>query len=102
MGAGDRSSTTVVVVITAGDAELEIGRVVCEPDLALVDALARLQLAARRGGCRIRLDERCAELDALLALVGLADALGLEVGGQSEEPEQLRAQEVVEPGDAPA
>ena len=46
-----------------------------EPDAVTVDALARLQLAARRNGCRVRL---CGASDALLELVafmGLEDVL---------------------------
>ncbi|MFI1398993.1 STAS domain-containing protein [Streptomyces sp. NPDC020681] len=43
------------------------------PDLAAVDALARLQLTARRLGCRISLRGADAELRALLELVGLAE-----------------------------
>ena len=43
------------------------------PDLALVDALARLQLAARRRGCSIQLRDPCEELRELLDLVGLAE-----------------------------
>jgi ABC-type transporter Mla MlaB component len=41
-----------------------------------VDALARLALAARRRGCRVRLFEASEELHALVALVGLAGVLG--------------------------
>jgi ABC-type transporter Mla MlaB component len=43
-----------------------------EADAVTVDALARLQLAARRHGCRVRL---CGASDGLLALV---DFMGLE------------------------
>ncbi|MEV6397785.1 STAS domain-containing protein [Streptomyces sp. NPDC051907] len=42
-------------------------------NLTAVDALARLQLTARRLGCRIRLRNAGAELRLLLDLVGLAD-----------------------------
>jgi hypothetical protein len=73
-------------------------------DLALVEALARLQLAARRLGCSIRLRDPCEELCGLLDLVGLADvvagaALPLEAGGEAEDGEQLGIEEVVQPGD---
>jgi ABC-type transporter Mla MlaB component len=44
------------------------------PDAATVDALARLQLAARRNGCRLRL---CNASDDLLALVDLAGLGGV-------------------------
>jgi ABC-type transporter Mla MlaB component len=40
-----------------------------------VDALARLQLAARRHGCRIRLRNASQELIGLLAFMGLQDVL---------------------------
>ena len=45
------------------------------PDLALVDQLARLQLAARREGFSIRLRRACPDLVALLALAGLSDVI---------------------------
>jgi ABC-type transporter Mla MlaB component len=44
-------------------------------DAVTVDALARLQLAARRRGCRIRLRGASAELRALVAFMGLTDVL---------------------------
>ena len=43
------------------------------PDLVVVDALARLQLAARRLGYSIRLRNPSAELRALLDLEGWAE-----------------------------
>ena len=46
-----------------------------EPDAVTVDALARLQLAACRTGCRVRLRDASAELLALVELMGLADVL---------------------------
>ncbi len=44
-------------------------------DAATVDALARLQLAAVRCGCTIRLRHPSAQLLDLVALMGLADVL---------------------------
>jgi ABC-type transporter Mla MlaB component len=45
-------------------------------DAVTVDALARLQLAARRHGCRIRLcGSASRELLALVAFMGLTDVL---------------------------
>ena len=44
-----------------------------EPDAVTVDALARLQLAARRIGCRVRLRGASAELRDLVAFMGLTD-----------------------------
>jgi hypothetical protein len=46
-----------------------------EADLATVDALARLQLAAKRLGCRLRLRNASAELIELVAFMGLAEVL---------------------------
>lgn len=44
-------------------------------DAVTVDALARLQLAARRHGCRVRLRNPSDELRELLAFMGLRDVL---------------------------
>ena len=44
-------------------------------DAVTVDALARLQLAARRHGCRVALRHSSSELRLLVALMGLADVL---------------------------
>jgi ABC-type transporter Mla MlaB component len=44
-------------------------------DAVTVDALARLQLAARRSGCQLRLQHASKELCALVALMGLQDVL---------------------------
>ncbi|MFE7762739.1 STAS domain-containing protein [Streptomyces sp. NPDC057438] len=78
------------------------GTVVCDvagigpPGLAAVDALARMQLAARRAGGRIRLRDPAPALRALLRLVGLA----FEVEGEAEEGEPAGGvQEAVESGD---
>lgn len=45
------------------------------PDLGVVDALARLQLAARGHGCSIRLRRADPDLVALLVLAGLHDII---------------------------
>ena len=50
--------------------------VVCDvrgvaPDAIAADALSRLRLAARRNGCRVRLEHASAELQALLGFMGL-------------------------------
>lgn len=45
------------------------------PDAVTVDALARLQLAATRRNCRLKLRNASAELLELLVLMGLDDAL---------------------------
>ncbi len=46
-----------------------------EPDAVTVDALARLQLAARRHGCRVRLCSTSIALRDLVAFMGLTDVL---------------------------
>jgi ABC-type transporter Mla MlaB component len=46
-----------------------------EPDAVTVDALARLQLAARRCGCQVRLRGASGALLALVSFMGLADVL---------------------------
>ena len=44
-----------------------------EADAVTVDALARLQLAARRYGCRVRLHRASNDLLDLVAFMGLSD-----------------------------
>jgi hypothetical protein len=46
-----------------------------EPDAVTVDALARLQLAAQRRGCQVRLRHASAELVGLVTFMGLRDVL---------------------------
>jgi hypothetical protein len=46
-----------------------------KPDAVTVNALARLQLAARRQGCQICLRDASDELLQLIAFMGLADVL---------------------------
>jgi ABC-type transporter Mla MlaB component len=60
--------------------ESDAGVVLCDvsgvdPDAVTVDALARLQLAARRHGCRVRLRNASKELLELLAFMALRDVL---------------------------
>lgn len=84
----ERNGTRVVVCDVAG-----LG----PPGLVSVDLLARLQLAARRGGGRIRLRDPDPALLALLDLVGLR----FEVEGEAEEREPaLGVEEEVEAGEA--
>jgi ABC-type transporter Mla MlaB component len=45
------------------------------PDAVTVDALARLQLAAKRHGCEVRLRHATNELLDLVAFMGLKDVL---------------------------
>ena len=56
------------------------GDVLCDvrgvdPDAVTVDALARLQLGARRHGCVIRLRNTSRELRELVEFMGLTDVL---------------------------
>lgn len=46
-----------------------------DPDAVTVEALARLQLAAGRHGCRVRLRNASRELLELVAFMGLEDVL---------------------------
>jgi ABC-type transporter Mla MlaB component len=46
-----------------------------DPDAVTVDALARLQLAARRHGCQVKLRHASTELRELVAFMGLRDVL---------------------------
>lgn len=83
----ESTGAAVVVVDVAG-----LG----PPGLGAVELLARLELAARRAGGRIRLREPDPALGALLDLVGLR----FEMEGQPEQREPaLRVQEEVEPGE---
>jgi len=46
-----------------------------DPDGVTIDALARLQLGARRTGCQVRLRNASPELLDLVAFMGLSDVL---------------------------
>lgn len=63
---------------------------VVQPDLASVEAIARLSLAARRaGGRRIRLRGTPPELQLLLDLVGLGDVVDLDGGSATVEADRM-------------
>lgn len=80
-------------------------RIICDVgglvqvDVATVEALARLQLVARRCRRQFRVRNASAELVDLLALVGLCEVVPIEVPlplpaqGQPEEREELRGVE---------
>jgi ABC-type transporter Mla MlaB component len=80
-----------------------------DADVVGVEALARVQLTARRLGCRIRLRRASRELAGLIAFCGLGDLLPTDrgrLGGQpwreAEQREQpLGVEEAVEGGDPP-
>ena len=89
----------------------DAGVVVCDvrglpANAAAVDALARLQLTARRLGSSIRLRHASRELDELLAFAGLADVLApgglrLEPRGKAEQRKHpLHVEEAVDRDDA--
>jgi hypothetical protein len=59
-----------------------------DADLSSVDALARLQLLARRLGHEVRLQNASPELWALLSLVGLDEVLRVESGREAEQREE--------------
>lgn len=93
-------------------ADSDADQVICDvgalddPDAATIDAVARLQLSAKRLGRRFRLRGAPEELRALLALAGLRDVVPfycgspLEPGRQAEQREQaLGIEEGVEPDD---
>jgi hypothetical protein len=58
------------------------------PDVLTIDALARLELAARRGGLRFRLHDASDQLRDLIAFVGLTDVLRVEPRRQAEQGEE--------------
>ena len=58
------------------------------PDAVTIDAMARLQLVARRLGQQVVLRGASSELLELLELFGLSDVLRVEAGGQPEEREE--------------
>jgi STAS domain len=58
------------------------------PDVTAVDALARLQLTARREGLELRLQGASRELRDLLAFAGLDGVLRVEPRRQPEQREE--------------
>jgi ABC-type transporter Mla MlaB component len=79
---------------------VDADRLICDvgaitnPDAVTVDALARLQLTARRLGRHVRLEHASPQLRELLAFVGLSEVLplsgqsGPQPRGQTEEREE--------------
>jgi hypothetical protein len=64
-----------------------------QADLAAVDALARLQLAARRRGRALRLSGASDALRALIELVGLGETLPGVLERETEQGEDRRGVE---------
>jgi ABC-type transporter Mla MlaB component len=88
------------VLIVNADTDEVLGYVdASRPDLALVESLARMQLRARRRGERVRLRNVSDDLRGLLELVGLTDVLAVEAEREPEFREEVRVDEVVQPGD---
>ena len=70
-------------------------------DIAVVDALARLELAARRAGLRLVVADASDDVRLLVRFCGLDEALRLEPQRQPEEREErLRVEEEAELGNA--
>ncbi|HEY8115245.1 MAG TPA: STAS domain-containing protein [Actinomycetota bacterium] len=92
----------------AGPVACDVGAL-AEPDATTIDALARLQLTARRLGYRVELRGTCGELEDLLRLAGLLEVLtgggavvasAVEAWGKPELREQaFRVQEEADPVD---
>jgi hypothetical protein len=57
-------------------------------DIGIVDALARLQLVAGRGGYRVDVVSAPPEVLELIELAGLTECLGVQPGGQPEQREE--------------
>ena len=96
--------TTVTVVLTRGDEEVSIARVVSPRcDARVVDVLLRISLEAKRQGWSMRVDGVSDDLRELFAFLGLGELLAfasaLDAGGEPELREQVRVEEVVDPGD---
>ncbi len=87
-----------MVVLVCGDAEVASWPLVGwdRPDLAVVDELARWQLAARRQGCSIRLRAACVELLELLDLLGLSEV----VTGTAGLTERTKNMSITFPGES--
>jgi hypothetical protein len=78
---------------SAGPSWLAMDKLSCDvralrADVAALDALARLKLAAREAGFELRLVHASAELTCLIDFTGLAEVLRVEPGRQAEEREQ--------------
>jgi ABC-type transporter Mla MlaB component len=98
----------VAVLLEGSDADHVVCdvRALVDPDAVAVDALARLQLTARRLGRQVRLRHACGELEDLLALMGLRGVVSpcagsaVEPRGQAKQGEQARGvEEEADPAD---
>jgi hypothetical protein len=77
------------VVLARGDAEVACWPFPAgqNPDLWVVDQLARLQLAARRRGCSLRLRGASSQLRELIELAGLSDIVTNAAGPVTTDPD---------------
>jgi anti-anti-sigma regulatory factor len=97
---GTAHTAATVILVADDQSEVVLGALGAElTGLALVDALMRFRLEARRHGMEVCLRDVCDELRGLLELVGLDGVLALEPRRQPEGLEQLGVDEVVQPGD---
>jgi hypothetical protein len=98
-----RGDTATVVVLAPDGTEVASWPLAqhAQPDLAVVDSLARLQLVARRLGYCVRVRGRCRELRELLDLVGLSEVVlaaaprRRKADGQTECGEEIGVEEIV-------
>lgn len=112
IGDGDvaRLCERLRAVVGTSDAEIVVCDVGALPANArTIEAVARLQLTARRLGRRIRLQRASQELEQLLAFAGLADVVAVGspgLRGRSRHAEQRkhpgRVEERVDGDDPPA
>jgi hypothetical protein len=95
------SPATLVVVDEQGDETLVAHLAASCPDLVLIDLLARMHLATRRGGMGLRIRDASPALRELIEFCGLGCVLAVEPRRQPELGEQLGVEEVVQPADPP-
>ncbi len=73
-------------LLDANDAELVVVDLdgLVDPDVVTVDAMARLQVTARRLGRGVRFRGACREVHELVALTGLGEVLHFDDGSRFE------------------
>ena len=100
---GTAQIPATIILVVDDDTEVVLGALEAQrPGLALVDALMRFRLEARRRGLGVRLRDVSDELRELLELVGLDGLLAVEPRRQAELGKELGVDEVMEPGDTTA
>jgi hypothetical protein len=63
---------------------------IAQPTVSTIDQMARLQLNARRCGCKLELRDANPRLLELIGFAGLGGVLCVEVEGQAEQREDPR------------